>query len=289
MGALELEAQYQVEPAVHHAPSTRMAVARMRAGGPGGAQALSSEDELAEEVPVALEYNGVSHAVMLATPSDLEEFALGFSLSEGILASSAECYGIEIAFGAAGITAHIDVATSAFMRLKERRRSLAGRTGCGLCGADSLAQVIRPLPRLAPTRALSGAAIRRALAQVRQQQPLGRLTGATHAAMWCGRDGAPRLVFEDVGRHNALDKLIGGLRLRGADLDDGFVLITSRASVEMVQKAASVGIGAMVAISAPTALAVRTALDCGLTLVAFARGDDFVAYAHGANIALDNA
>ena len=289
MCAIDIEEQDQVEPAFHHARSARMAVARMRAGLPDSARALLSEDELAEEVPVALEYNGVSHAVMLATPGDLEEFALGFSLSEGIVASPAEFYGVEIAVGAAGITAHIDVAAAAFMRLKERRRSLAGRTGCGLCGADSLAQVIRPLPPLAPTRALSGAAIRRAVAQVRQQQPLNRLTGATHAALWCGRDGASRAAFEDVGRHNALDKLIGGLHMGRADLDDGFVLITSRASVEMVQKAATVGIAALVAISAPTALAVRTAQDCGLTLVAFARGDDFVAYAHGANIAMDTA
>ncbi|MGF6276200.1 FdhD protein [Massilia sp. UYP11] len=284
--AIDLAPQDHVA-AVAYAPSARMAVARMRAG--AAAPEAPTEDELAEEVPVALEYNGVSHAVMLATPADLEEFALGFSLSEGIIASPAECYGVEITRGAAGITAHIDVAAKAFMRLKERRRSLAGRTGCGLCGADSLAQVIRPLPLLAPTRALSGAAIRRALAQARTRQPLNRLTGATHAALWCGRDGAPRAAFEDVGRHNALDKLIGGLHLQGADLADGFCLITSRASVEMVQKAATVGIGALVAISAPTALAVRTALGCGLTLVAFARGDDFVAYAHGANIAMESA
>ncbi|MDN4036656.1 formate dehydrogenase accessory sulfurtransferase FdhD [Massilia sp. YIM B02443] len=282
-----------VEPAFHHAPSARMAVARMGRGAPSSPSAptgdLQAEDELAEEVPVALEYNGVAHAVMLATPGDLEEFALGFSLSEGILASPAEFYGVEIEHGAAGITARIDIAAGAFMRLKERRRALAGRTGCGLCGVDSLAQVIRPLPCLAPTRALSGAAIRRALAQVRQEQPLNRLTGATHAALWCGRDGVPRAAFEDVGRHNALDKLIGGLHAAGADLGDGFCLITSRASVEMVQKAATVGIAAMVAISAPTALAVRTALECGMTLVAFARGDNFVAYAHGVNIDMESA
>lgn len=267
-----------------HTTSACMAVARMRTGVCRGAQ-----EELAEEVPVALEYNGVSHAVMLATPGDLEEFALGFSLSEGIIASSAEFYGVEIEHGVAGITAHIDLAAGAFMRLKERRRSLAGRTGCGLCGVDSLAQVIRPLPYLTPSRMLSATAIRRAVAQVRQHQPLNRLTGATHAALWCGRDGVPRAAFEDVGRHNALDKLIGGLHMRGVDPGDGFCVITSRASVEMVQKAATVGIGAMVAISAPTALAVRTALTCGMTLVAFARGDDFVAYAHGANIGMDPA
>ncbi|WP_273028502.1 formate dehydrogenase accessory sulfurtransferase FdhD [Massilia timonae] len=282
--ALDMDADTGVQASVQHFPSACMTVARMH----GGAL-RSAQDELAEEVPVALEYNGVSHAVMLATPADLEEFALGFSLSEGIIASPAECYGVEIEHAASGITAHIDLAAGAFMRLKERRRSLAGRTGCGLCGVDSLAQVVRPLPWLAPTRALSGAAIRRALLHARAQQPLNRITGATHAAIWCGRDGMPRAAFEDVGRHNALDKLIGGLHMNGADLADGFCVITSRASVEMVQKAATVGIGALVAISAPTALAVRTALGCGLTLVAFARGDDFVAYAHGANIAMESA
>jgi FdhD protein len=284
MGTLDMDAHSGVQGPVRHFPSACMTVTRT-----GGCQLRSTQDELAEEVPVALEYNGVSHAVMLATPADLEEFALGFSLSEGIVASPAECYGVEIEHAAAGITAHIDLAAGAFMRLKERRRSLAGRTGCGLCGVDSLAQVVRPLPWLAPTRALSGPAIRRALVDARAQQPLNRITGATHAAIWCGRDGRPRAAFEDVGRHNALDKLIGGLHLAGADLADGFCLITSRASVEMVQKAATVGIAAMVAISAPTALAVRTALGCGLTLVAFARGDDFVAYAHGANIAMESA
>jgi FdhD protein len=267
-----------------HAPSARMAVSRMRGG-----LWSSTHDELAEEVPVALEYNGVSHAVMLATPADIAEFALGFSLSEGIVAAPGEFYGVEVEHGATGITAHIDIATGAFVRLKDRRRNLSGRTGCGLCGVDSLAQVIRPISYLAPTRALSHTAIRRALAEVKHQQPLNRLTGATHAALWCGKDGAPRMAFEDVGRHNALDKLIGGLHQDGFDPTDGFVVITSRASVEMVQKAATVGIAAMVAISAPTALAARTAQDCGLTLVAFARGDDFVAYAHGINIAMEAA
>jgi FdhD protein len=269
---------------IDHAPHLRMAVSRMR----GGVWS-AAHDELAEEVPVALEYNGVSHAVMLATPADLAEFALGFSLSEGLIASKREFYGVEIDHAAAGITAHIDIAAAAFARLKDRRRNLSGRTGCGLCGVDSLAQVIRPVAYLAPTQALSTSAIRQALAAVKQQQPLNRLTGATHAAVWCGRDGVPRAAYEDVGRHNALDKLIGALHNRECDLTDGFVLITSRASVEMVQKAATVGIAAMVAISAPTALAARTAQDCGLTLVAFARGDDFVAYAHGVNIVTEAA
>jgi FdhD protein len=266
------------------APTARMPVSQLRSGVWSGA-----EDELAEEVPVALEYNGVSHAVMLATPADIAEFALGFSLSEGIIGSAREFYGVEMEESAAGITAHIDIASGAFARLKDRRRNMSGRTGCGWCGVDSLAQVIRPSPYLAPTRALSASAIRRALAGVKQLQPLNRITGATHAALWCDASGALCSGFEDVGRHNALDKLIGGLSRDGADLAGGFALITSRASVEMVQKAATAGISALVAISAPTALAARTAQACGLTLVAFARGDDFVAYAHGINIDMDLA
>ena len=269
-------------PDVLAAPTNSQLVSRLRAG-----RWSQAEDELAEEIPVALEYNGVSYAVMMATPCDIEEFALGFSISEGIIGSVREFYGVEVEQGAAGITAHIDVASAAFAGLKERRRSMAGRTGCGLCGVDSLAQVLRPLPWLAPSRALSTRAIRQALAGVKALQPLNRITGATHAALWCGRDGIATVGFEDVGRHNALDKLIGSLARADEDPADGFALITSRASVEMVQKAATAGISALVAISAPTALAARTAQACGMTLVAFARGEDFVAYAHGINIDMD--
>jgi FdhD protein len=269
-------------PQLTAAPASRQRVTRLRAG-----VASQADDQLAEEVPVALEYNGISHAVMMATPSDLEEFALGFSLSEGIIGSTREFYGADIEQGKGGITLHIEIAAAAFVGLKDRRRNLSGRTGCGLCGVDSLAQVLRPLPWLAPGRALSARAIRQALAGVKALQPLNRITGATHAALWCDRNGNPAGAFEDVGRHNALDKLIGSMARSRTEPGDGFALITSRASVEMVQKAATAGISALVAISAPTALAARTAQQCGMTLVAFARGDDFVAYAHGVNIVLD--
>jgi FdhD protein len=269
-------------PGLLAAPTSRQLVTRLRAG-----QVSQADDQLAEEVPVALEYNGVSHAVMMATPADLEEFALGFSLSEGIIGSAREFYGVDIEHGPGGITAHIEIAGAAFAGLKDRRRNMSGRTGCGLCGVDSLSQVLRPLPWLAPSRALSARAIRQALAGVKALQPLNRVTGATHAALWCDRAGIPASAFEDVGRHNALDKLIGSMARSRAEPGDGFALITSRASVEMVQKAATAGISALVAISAPTALAARTARQCGMTLIAFARGDDFVAYAHGINIVLD--
>ncbi len=264
-------------------PSTRrQVVARLRGG-----HWQRAEDELADEVPVALEYNGISHAVMLATPADLEAFALGFSLSEGIIDSAADCYGIDVARRENGIAVQVQISGEAFMRVKERRRNLAGRTGCGLCGTESLDQVLRALPPVAGGRTLSAPAIRRALTGLSARQPLNRLTGGTHAAAWCAADGVPLAVFEDVGRHNALDKLIGAMARDGRDFGDGFVLMSSRASVELVQKAATVGIAALVAISAPTALAVRTAQACGMTLVAFARGEDFVAYAHSEQIRLD--
>jgi FdhD protein len=224
---------------------------------------------------------------MLASPSDLEEFALGFSLSEGICASAKDFFEIEVAQSAAGITLQIKVSSEAFVKLKERRRNLTGRSGCGLCGTESLDQVIRPLTPNSHTQILSAASIRRALTGLKDRQPLNRLTGAAHAAAWCASDGQLLAVFEDVGRHNALDKLIGAMAQRRIDVQDGFVLMTSRASVELVQKAATVGISALVAISAPTALAVRTARDCGMTLVAFARGEDFVAYANSQNMTLD--
>ena len=238
------------------------------------------DDMVVDEVPVALVYNGISHAVMMATPADLEEFALGFSLSEGIVEHPGQCYGIEVGNGPGGVTVDLEIASSAFMALKERRRSLTGRTGCGLCGVDSLDQVCRPLPRLAPARGFSAAGVRAALAAIGPEQRLTRMTGAAHAAAWCGMDGGLRIVREDVGRHNALDKVIGAMARGAADPADGFLLITSRVSFEMAQKASLAGVSALVGMSAPTLAAVRLAEQAGLTLLAFARGEDFVCYTH---------
>ncbi|MFT3957451.1 MAG: formate dehydrogenase accessory sulfurtransferase FdhD [Piscinibacter sp.] len=234
-------------------------------------------DWLADEVPVALVFNGISHAVMLASPTGLEDFALGFGLTEGLLASPAELYGVEVCEVAQGIELRLEVASACAWRLKERRRTLAGRTGCGLCGTDSLAQVRRELPAAPPTRLRAGA-LARAQRELRQGQALQQLTGAAHAAAWCTPDGAVQLVREDIGRHNALDKLVGAMVRAAVVPHQGFIAITSRASFEMVQKTVAAGVGALAAVSAPTALAVRTARECGLALAGFVRGDDGVAY-----------
>jgi FdhD protein len=247
-------------------------------------QRSEEQDDLVVELPVALEFNGISHAVMLATPCDLEDFALGFALSEGIIKNRGELFGAEVEESALGITVHCDISSAAFLRLKQRRRNLTGRTGCGLCGVESLEQVIRELPRVPQSTSFSITAMRAALKELATLQPLNQLTGGMHAAAWSDTQGKLQLVCEDVGRHNALDKLIGMMALRDMDFQHGFLLITSRASVEMVQKAATVGISHLVAISAPTSLAVQTAQETNMTLIAFARGNNFVVYAHGENI-----
>jgi formate dehydrogenase accessory protein FdhD len=257
-------------------PARSTAVAERWAGG----KTVSSLENLIEEVPVALVYNGISHAVMLASPGDLEDFALGFSLSEGILQAPRELYDCEVLAAPGGIEVRLEVATERLFALQARRRSLAGRTGCGLCGIDSLQAATRPTPRVAPRDALPTAAIQRALADLPGWQPLHRATGAAHAAAWAANDGSVLVAREDVGRHNALDKLIGALAKRRFDPAAGFLLVTSRASYEMVQKAAAAGIGLLAAVSAPTALAARLAEAAGLTLVGRARPGRLTAYSH---------
>ncbi|ATE61512.1 formate dehydrogenase accessory sulfurtransferase FdhD [Thauera sinica] len=246
--------------------------------GQGGSQARAVQDTLVEEIAVALVYNGISHAVMLTTPSDLEDFAYGFSLTEGIVSRRQDIYGMDIVTTGEGIEVRIELAAERFAHLKLRRRSLAGRTGCGLCGVDSLSAAMRPVAPLTHRFALSRRALARALDELGHDQPLHRKTGGAHAAAWAAADGEVLLVREDVGRHNALDKLIGALLRWGGDPRDGFVVVTSRASYEMIYKTAAAGIGALAAVSAPTAHAVRLALDAGLTLVGFARGGRGTAY-----------
>lgn len=241
-----------------------------------------TQDCLAEETPVALIYNGVSHAVMLATAQDLEDFALGFSLSEGILQKPSELYGVEIRKQANGLELHCEIASERFMQLKDRRRTLAGKTGCGLCGAESLAQALRYPQPLNTAVVFQASSIERGLAAIQAQQRIQQQTGATHASAFVLADGTVRLVREDVGRHNALDKLIGALqKMRQQQYEmEGFIITTSRASFEMVQKTATAGVALLVAVSAPTGLAVRVAEHCGLALAGFARSNRYVVYSH---------
>jgi len=248
---------------------------------------VKAQDCLAEETPVALIYNGVSHAVMLATAQDLEDFALGFSLSEGIVQTASELYGVEIRTQADGIELHCDIASERFMQLKDRRRTLAGKTGCGLCGAESLSQAMRYPQPLQTDVKFSAASIKLGLDTIQAQQLMQKETGATHASAFVLADGTVSIVREDVGRHNALDKLIGALqkmRMQQGQPLDGFIITTSRASFEMVQKTATAGIAMLVAVSAPTGLAVRVAEQCGLALVGFARQNRFVVYSHNERI-----
>lgn len=243
-------------------------------------QAFDDCDWVAVEVPVALEFNGIAHAVMLATPTDLADFALGFALSEGILRGRSELYGIEEAYAPEGITLKLEVASAAFARLKERRRSMAGRTGCGLCGTESLTHVARTLPPLPPGAPLSKRAVARGMRELSSLQVLQKLTGAVHAAAWCTAEGQALLVREDVGRHNALDKLVGALAESAVAASTGFIAVTSRASFEMVQKTVAAGVPLLAAVSASTSLATAVAQDAGLTLAGFVRGDDLVIYTH---------
>jgi FdhD protein len=245
------------------------------------------DDWLTEEVPVALEFNGISHAVMLATPADLEDFALGFGLSEGIFASAADLHDCEVHASARGITVSMAVSARSFAGLKARRRTLVGRTGCGVCGTESLDQVLRPVvPVRAGLRVHSGA-INRAMRAMHAHQHLNRATGSVHAAAWCRADGGVRMLREDVGRHNALDKLIGALAGAGIAASGGFIAVTSRASIEMVQKAAVAGTPLLAAVSAPTLLAVESARAAGMGLAGLVRGDDLVVYAGAERIVFD--
>lgn len=240
----------------------------------------AADETVAEEVPVALVYNGISHAVMLATPSDLEDFALGFSLSECIVRHPREIHDLDVVERHNGIELRMELSGERADALKRHRRTLAGRTGCGLCGTESLNQLDKPAATVRSSLVLNGDPLPRALRDLQQMQHLFRLTGAVHAAAWCDPDGRVDLVREDVGRHNALDKLIGARAARRQGFDDGFVLITSRASYEIVQKAAAVGIPLVAAVSAPTGMAVRVAIESGVTLIGFVRGERHCVYSH---------
>jgi len=237
-------------------------------------------DLVAEETPVALVYHDVPHVVMLATPADLEDYAFGFTLSEGLVASADEIRGVEVIPGEASTDVKISVAWERFTELLQRRRNLAGRTGCGLCGAETAEDAIRECQVVPAGVTVTATELHEAMAQLSALQLINARTGSVHAAAWVVPGRGIQVVREDVGRHNALDKTIGALARARADFAAGYMIITSRASYEMVQKAATVGVSLLVAFSAPTAFAVRLAKRSGLTLVAFARADKHMVYAH---------
>ncbi len=246
------------------------------------------EDFIAEEVPISLIYNQIPHVVMLATPTNLEEFALGFSITEGIIKSPHELLSARVYNRSNGIEVQLKIPEHRFDRLSDKGRNLTGRTGCGLCGASTLQQAIRQPNTVKGELSVSAEDLRSALFDIGNHQKLNHITGAVHAAAWVVPGQGISDIREDVGRHNALDKLIGCLLRNNKDLSSGFIIITSRASYEMVQKTAWVGISLLAAISAPTGLAIRLANETGLTLIGFARGDQHVVYTHPRRLTHNN-
>ncbi|MFZ6813078.1 formate dehydrogenase accessory sulfurtransferase FdhD [Undibacterium sp. Rencai35W] len=262
-----------------------------------------TNDAIAEEIPVALIFNGISHAVMMATPMDLEDFAIGFSLAEQIVDRPDQIYDIECIQNAAalGIEVQITIASDCFVRLKDKRRSLSGKTGCGLCGLESLTALDLAAPFIGRDVQVGKLALAKAFEELQSKQPVNALTGALHAAAWSDLYGEIQIVREDVGRHNALDKLIGAMTadtrrqareqsttsLIATSLASrtGFAVMTSRASYELVQKAARAGIAILATISAPTTLAISIAERAGICLIGFVREQGFVVYSHPERLA----
>ncbi|EGQ5292550.1 MULTISPECIES: formate dehydrogenase accessory sulfurtransferase FdhD [Enterobacter] len=240
----------------------------------------ATPDFLAEEVPVALVYNGISHVVMMASPKDLELFAIGFSLSEGIIAHPQEIYGMDVVQACNGLEVQIELSSRRFMGLKERRRALAGRTGCGVCGVEQLNDIGKPVAPLPFTQSFNLGNLDKALEHLNDVQPIGQLSGCTHAAAWVLPSGEIVGGHEDVGRHVALDKLLGRRAREDAVWQQGAALVSSRASYEMVQKAAMCGVEILFAVSAATTLAVEVAERCNLTLVGFCKPGRATIYTH---------
>ena len=238
-----------------------------------------------EETPVAISFNGTSYAVMMATPADLEDFAIGFALSEGIVSAPEDIGGLDIVDVDGGIDCRMELADAPSESLKARRRRIAGPVGCGLCGIESIAEAVRAVPEWhGPEVRFTNVDVARSVRLLAGAQPLHRETAAVHAAGFYTRDAGIIAAREDVGRHNALDKLVGALAREAVDASRGAIVITSRVSIEMVQKAAVAGAPVLIAVSAPTALAVRTADAAGMTLVARVRDDDFEIFTHAQRI-----
>lgn len=227
--------------------------------------------QVPEEVPIAIQFNSVSYAVMMATPSDLEDFAVGFALAEGIIESASDIRGVLVMPNEQGLSLDLSVPEEKLNQQRMVKRSLEGRVGCGLCGIEDIRDAIRmPASRLRRVE-WSPEAIARAYEQLPVHQPMNAINRTVHAAAWCSPNGSILQSREDVGRHNALDKLIGSLAAKGYLHDDGFVMMSSRCSFELVQKCALAGIGALATVSAPTALALSLARNAGLQLAALSR------------------
>jgi FdhD protein len=253
----------------------------------GGAS--ESARVIPEETALALTYNGGTYAVMMGTPQDLEDFAIGFSLNEGIIQSLDDIESLDVVSLDEGIELRMWLVQSKADRLSERRRHIAGPTGCGICGIDSIAEAVRPAAIVAAGGSFSPQQVTAAIQSMPSLQAINVATRTVHAAAFWTRAAGIVALREDVGRHNALDKLAGALARQKVAAGDGMVLLTSRVSVEMVQKTAAMGAPLMVAVSAPTALAVRMADAAGITLAAIARADGFEVFTHPGRIAAEIA
>lgn len=246
-----------------------------------------SQDWVAEESAVALVYNGISYVVMMASPQQLDHLALGFSLSEGIIDSPEQCYDMEVSKLENGYQVMIDISAEKFDKLKQQRRNLNGRTGCGLCGVESIEAALPSATEVDSRLKFSSSAIQHALQELDERQPLRDKTGAVHAAAWCNIEGQVQILCEDVGRHNALDKVIGNLALKGQwseNISKGFMVVSSRASYEMVSKSAAANVPLLVAVSAPTTLAIDYAQRSRMALVGYAHYGRHVIYTHSERI-----
>jgi FdhD protein len=239
-----------------------------------------TDDRVADEWPIALTYNSIPHVVMLASPADLEELGVGFTLSESLVRSAADITSVEVFDHGESLEVRMSIDAESFSALLRQRRNLTGRTGCGLCGAETVDQAIRHPAPVGDGPSITSDELHAALLELTARQPVNAITGSVHAAAWALPGKGIQLVREDVGRHNALDKVLGALARAGIDARQGYLVITSRASYEMVQKAATMGISVLAAVSAPTALAIRLAEQSGLTLIGFARTQQHVVYAN---------
>lgn len=258
-----------------------VSVTRYKAG-----QFAATKESVIEELPVAIVYNGTPHVVMMASPVDLEDFLLGFSLTEELISQPSDLRNLVIDHFGSGVEINATVSDSCMAGITERTRRLTGRSGCGICGVDSIAAVVRSTRSISSTVSIAAPAITRAFEELSQCQKLNRASGAVHAAGWADLNGRISHAKEDVGRHNALDKLVGAVTRAGDDPAQGFVVVTSRASFEMVQKTMMLGSPLIAAISGPTGLAIQLAEEAGLTLIGFAREDRLTIYSHPERVVL---